>query len=183
MTSERNDPHEEKKEKKQNKLLIIIIILLLIALLFCGTFIGVFVFGGFGNNGGGGGVVVDPNLGDLENQEKPVQKPGVVVPGWTKLTIPSKSIEITDIPFYNPEENEGLYYLTFEIRLLDTDGKVSEVLATSGAVPPGKKLSSLTLSRALRAGTYDAMLHVQPYDIEDNSPVNNVDAKLTLIVV
>ena len=183
MTSERNDPSEDKKEKKQNKLLIIIIILLLIALLFCGAFIGVFVFGGVG--GGGGGVVIDPNLGDLENEtqkEKPAKKPNVSIPGWTKLTIPADTVTITDIPFYNPEKNEGLYYLTFEIRLLDAKGEVSEVLFTSGAVPPGKQLQSITLNRALPAGTYNTILHIQPYYIEDNTPTNNVDTKMTLIV-
>ena len=184
MTSERNDPSEDKKEKKQKRLIIILIILLLIALLFCGTFVGYIVYNEIGKDdpgAGGTGVTIDPNIGEIDKPTT-ISKPGVAVPGWESVTIPANTLTVTDVPFYNPEENEGLYYLTFKLCLIDDNGKESDVIFTTGYVPPGKKISSVTLNSALSPGTYNAVLHVQPYRIEDETTTNNVASRITLIV-
>ena len=183
MTSERNDPSEDKKEKKQKRLIIILIILLLIALLFCGTFVGYIVYNEIGKDDPGTvgtGVKLETNVSELYTPQE--QEPGVAIPGWGSVTLPANTVSVSNVPFYNPEENTGLYYLTFELCLLDKNGKESEVIFSTGYIPPGKKISSVTLNRELSSGTYDAVLHVQPYRIADETPTNNVASRITLIV-
>lgn len=184
MTSERNDPPEEKKEKKQKRLIIILIILLLIALLFCGVFAGYIIYNEFfkedpGMGGTGGSGVT---LKDTESIEQK-QLPNIAIPGWTELTIPANTVKLNDIPFYNPKENKGNYDLTFEVRLLDDRGRVSSVLFTTGLIPAGKEVATVTLSKGLSPGVYDAVLHVQPYYVEDGNPTNNMETALRLTVV
>ena len=96
--------------------------------------------------------------------------------------MPSGTTEITSVDFYNPDENAGLYYLTFELRLPTDDGGYIS-LYQSDAVPPGKHIQSITLSQPLSTGTYSAMIHVQPYRMSDETPTNNANMKTTLVVI
>ena len=127
----------------------------------------------------GGGLIIDPNAGDYvkPTQTQPTIIPSVAVPGWSSITIPANQ-QTVSVDFYNPEKNEGLYYLTFKLSLADT----GEVLYESNAVPPGKHIQSITLNRALPAGNYAAVVHVQPYRMSDETPTNNADVKITLVV-
>ena len=130
----------------------------------------------------GGGLVIDQNAGDyvapIVDSEV---EPNVAIPGWGRITMPSGTTEITSVDFYNPDENAGLYYLTFELRLPTDDGGYIS-LYQSDAVPPGKHIQSITLSQPLSTGTYSAMIHVQPYRMSDETPTNNADVKITLVV-
>ena len=132
----------------------------------------------------GGGLIIDSGAGDyVAPTQKPTKaEPNVAIPGWGRITIPSGTTQITSVDFYNPEGNSGLYYLTFELRLL-TDGGNYISLYQSNAIPPGKHIQSITLSQPLNAGTYDAVIHVQPYRMSDETPTNNADMKTTLVVV
>ena len=124
----------------------------------------------------GGGLVIDQNAGEyVEPTVTPVVQ-GVAIPGRTSLTIPANTQTVT-VDFYNPEANEGLYYLTYKLSLAN-----GEVLYESNAIPPGKHIQSITLSRPLSAGEYDAVIHVQPYRISDETPTNNANMKTKLIV-
>ncbi len=160
--------------------------ILAVLLILCGTWIiwgGVPFFSAFAPNDGGsssqgGGLVIDPNAGEYV---KPEQPPGVAIPGFGKMTIPENTKELKGINLYNPIENEGWYYLTFKLSLLDKEGAVSEVLYASQLVPPGQYIQDITISRGLKAGTYDAVMQVQPYRIADNSPTNNADLRMTII--
>ena len=127
----------------------------------------------------GGGLIIDSGAGDYVN---PTQTPtqaeqGVAIPGWGSITIPANQ-QTVSVDFFNPEKNEGLYYLTFKLILSDT----GEVLYESNAVPPGKHIQTITLSRALPVGSYAAVVHVQPYRMSDETPTNNADVKTTLVV-
>lgn len=136
------------------------------------------------NIGGGSGneLVVDPNAGDYVEPEKEGPSQGVAIPGWGTITIPVNKTEVT-VDFYNPETNKDLYYLTFELRLPDNSEQGYEVLYKSGLVEPNKHIQKITLSRGLEAGTYDAIIHVQPYKMDENkTPTNNADMKTTIIV-
>ena len=125
----------------------------------------------------GGGLIIDSGAGDYVAPTQTQTEPGVAIPGWGSITIPANQ-QTVSVDFSNPERNEGLYYLTFKLILSDT----GEVLYESNAVPPGKHIQSITLTRALPAGTYDAVIHVQPYRMSDETPTNNADMKTTLIV-
>ena len=125
----------------------------------------------------GGGLIIDPNAGEYVDPSQTPVEPGVEIPGTSSITIPANQ-QTVSVDFYNPEGNEGLYYLTFKLSLEDT----GEVLYESNAVPPGKHIQSITLNRALPAGSYSAVIHVQPYRMSDETPTNNADMKTTLIV-
>lgn len=124
---------------------------------------------------------LDPNAGEFVAPEPQEQSggEGIAIPGWGSITIPAGQTEVT-VDFPNPEANEGKYYLSFELRLQDT----GEVLYTSGLVKPGLHIQKITLARALEAGTYTAVIHVQPYKMDENlTPTNNADMETQLIVV
>ena len=125
----------------------------------------------------GGGLIIDSGAGDYVAPTQGVVAQGVAIPGWGSITIPANQ-QIVSVDFYNPEANEGLYYLTYKLSLADT----GEVLYESNAIPPGKHIQSITLSRALPTGTYNAVIHVQPYSISDEMPTNNANLKTKLIV-
>lgn len=120
---------------------------------------------------------IDPNAGALITPTPAPVEPGVAIPGWGSMTIPAGITEVAT-SMQNPEANEGWYYLTFELRLKDT----GEVIFTTGLIPPGQYCNKVTLSRALEAGEYAAVIHVQPYRISDMSPTNNADMETVLIV-
>lgn len=122
---------------------------------------------------------IDPNAGKrvTPTPAPATQEPGVAIPGWGSMTIPAGVTEV-GATLFNPDANEGWYYLTFELRLKDT----GEVIFTTGLIPPGQYCNQVTLSRALDAGEYAAVIHVQPYRISDLSPTNNADMETVLIV-
>ena len=182
------EPTESKKKSGKKKWIILLLLLLLLAA-------GVFVIAGgltlifpglapgSGSSPLGGGLVIDPNAGDYVAPEAPKPKPGVAIPGWGSMTIPANTQVLDMVDFHNPTANDGLYYLTFKFCLLNANGEISEVLWESQAVPPGKHIQKITMSRGLPAGTYDAVVHVQPYRMSDETPTNSADMKTKLIVV
>ena len=125
----------------------------------------------------------DPNAQEyVEPVKKQAENSGVSVPGWSSLEIPAETSEVA-VDFFNPEENEGKYSLTFELRLPDESEQGYEVLYTSGLVDAGLHIQKINLSRGLKAGVYDATIHVQPYRMDENkTATNNADLKTKLIV-
>ena len=192
MTDDTTKPNEQTTEpiveqKSSDKKLKILVAVMAVLLILCGTWI---IWGGVPffpaaapNDGGsssqGGGLMIDPNA--TENLTV-VQPPGVAIPGFGKMTIPAYTKELKGINLHNPTDNEGWYYLTFKLCLLDKNGQVSEVLYESQLLPPGLYIQDITLSRGLAKGTYEAVMQVQPYRIADKSPTNNADLRLTIIV-
>lgn len=167
----------------------IILIILACVLIFGGMLVGINWEKWFGDKppdtsgepaSTGGRLNVDPNAGDYVPQETQKTEPGtgVAIPGWGYITIPAGEKNVT-VDFPNPEANAGKYYLTFELRLKNT----GEVLYTSGLVPPGKHIQQITLSHALTEGTYKAVIHVQPYKMDEaQTPTNNADMETDLVV-
>ncbi len=126
---------------------------------------------------------LDLNAGEyVEPETDNTVSKGISIPGWNSLNIPENKKEVT-VDFYNPEENKGLYHLTFELRIPDESEQGYEVLYKSGLVEPGLHIQNITLSRELDAGTYDAVIHVQPYRMnEQKTATNNADMQTKLIV-
>lgn len=182
---------ENKEKKNSNVLLIIIIILLLLA-------IGVGVFLAMNMNKAAPAateapaatknplLTVDESAGDYVApvEEEKAEMPGVAIPGWGSITIPPEKEELNGmVDFYNPEANDGYYYLTFEIRIPAKNDDGYEAIYASQLVPPGKHIQSITLTRGLKEGVYDAVIHVQPYTMDDSlTPTNNADIRTKLIV-
>lgn len=130
--------------------------------------------------GGGVGLTVDPNQGGKRNET--VEKaPNVKIAGFGKLNIKPDTQKVA-VEFYNPKENEGLYYLTFELRLKDDSEQGYEVLYKSGLIVPGNYITEIELSRGLPEGEYRGSLYIQPYKMDDNlTPTNNLNSELTII--
>lgn len=133
-----------------------------------------------GNAAGGVDLTVDSNEEGNSKVENRNDDQGVAISGITALTFPVMEKEV-DVDFYNPEKNADMFYQTFELRLIKDSGY--ETLYTSGLVEPGKRIEHITLCRGLAAGVYQAVVHVQPYRMdEDRTPTNNADIKTELIV-
>ena len=106
----------------------------------------------------------------------------VTIAGIGVLTMSANQKEVT-VDFYNPQENKDMFYLTFELRVRDDSPQGYEVLYTSGFVEPGKHIYKIELSRELEKGVYDAVIHIQPYRIDQEmTRTNNADIVTRLIV-
>lgn len=120
---------------------------------------------------------LDPDAAE-DTPAPEAEEPGITIPGWGSVTIAADTADVT-VDLYNPEENEGLYYLTFQLILADS----GEVLYSSGLVPPGEHIRRITLSRPLAAGQYGAIIFVQPYTVEaEPKATNNANMETVLIV-
>lgn len=123
---------------------------------------------------------IDPGAGvRITATPRPAEGGGISIPGWGSITLPAGQTDVT-VDFPNPEANADKYYLSFALRLKES----GEVLYTSGLVPPGLTIQHITLSRPLEEGRYKAVVHVQPYKMDEaQTPTNNADMETELIVV
>ena len=122
---------------------------------------------------------IDPDAGDWKGDELPDktggEAVGIKIPGYPSITIPANQQEVTVAPL-NPEGNPC--YFTFVLLLKDT----GEVRYTSKLVPPGQVMASITLSRALSAGEYNAVIRISTASLEDGSAMNGANVETVLIV-
>lgn len=183
-----NNPNNETNEKKSRKRWIVIVLLIILLILLA------FLLGRCSCDKVPETPVqptinqdvptIDPNAGVYVAPEEEVpESSGIAIPGWGKMTIPAGQTENIVVDLYNPEENAEKYYLTFEIRLPADNELGYEVLYTSGLIEAGLHIQSITLNRALEAGEYEAIIHVQPYRYDTKVKTNNADLKTRLIVI
>ena len=131
----------------------------------------------------GVGLTIDPNATEAQPAEsESSMEQDVTIAGIGVVTMSANQKEVT-VDFYNPQENKDLFYLTFELRIRDDSPQGYEVLYTSGFVEPGKHIYEIELSRGLKKGVYDAVIHVQPYRMDQEmTRTNNADIVTRLIV-
>lgn len=168
---------------KRNRLftaaMVLLIAVLVLDVLLCFMLASYKPSGGGASTSGGGGVGFDPSATD-KRPDSATQSHNVAVAGFSKITIPPDTDTVA-IDLYNPEENFGLFYMTFELRLLADDGTY-EVLYKSGLVAAGKHIYQVTLAHGLEAGEYAGQLFVQPYRMSDMSATNTVLGNITIVV-
>ena len=99
----------------------------------------------------------------------------IAIPGYEKLSFAAgKTAQAVNLK--NPLENACTFVLTLT---LDEDGTT---LWTGKALSPGEAFTRITLSRALDAGEYPATLHYDCFSLNDNTPLNGAEVKLTIEV-
>lgn len=165
----------ENKDKKNKTILFILVIAVGFLL---GIAIGYFAAhnASVKTEGGIGFTVVPENNLNNTNTEK-----GVTVPGITSMSVKAGSDRLVT-GFYNPVENKDRYYLTFQL-WAEINGK-NELLYTSGLVEPGNSIYEIKLDKTLEKGTYNAVIHIQPYRMnKDLTPTNNADIKAVIKAV
>ncbi|MCD8397983.1 MAG: hypothetical protein LUD12_12530 [Lachnospiraceae bacterium] len=124
---------------------------------------------------------LDPDASDWDGSDltnvsgDETESVGIQIPGYPSITIPADE-ETVSVALLNPEGNPC--YFTFTLVLKDTD----EVLYTSGMVAPGQAITSITMSRALEAGEYDAVIQITTASLEDGSAMNGANVETVLIV-
>lgn len=122
---------------------------------------------------------IDPSAGDWKGSTLPDKSGGeavgIKIPGYPSIALPANQQEVT-VALLNPEGNPC--YFTFELILKDT----GEVLYTSKLVPPGQVISNITLSRALSAGEYNAVIRISTASLKDGSAMNGANVETLLIV-
>ncbi len=103
------------------------------------------------------------------------QAESIAIPGYPKIYAVAGETKM-DVVLGNPEGNPCFF--VYELVLEDGD----EVLYTSGQIPPGEAVPSITLSRALKAGEYPAVLKISTYHVETQAAMNGANVKTTLVV-
>lgn len=167
--------------KKSQLIIIIILILLLIG---GGIFVGLHWSDWFGDEeqpsvSDAADPDIDPNAADYtgaQPEDNGGASEGIKIPGYPSITLPADTKDVA-VAFLNPEDNPC--YFTFELVLTDTQ----ETLYTSKLVPPGKAITQITLSRALAAGEYNAVIKISTTSLEDGvSAMNGAEVETVLIV-
>ena len=98
----------------------------------------------------------------------------IAIPGYEKLSFAAGKTAQT-VNLKNPAENACTFVLT-----LTLEG--GETLWTGKALSPGEAFTRITLTRALPAGEYPATLHYDCFSLQDNTPLNGAEVKLTIEV-
>lgn len=75
---------------------------------------------------------------------------------------------------------EDFYYMTFGLYIDNAGDEEDELLYQSDLVEPGKYIQTITLSRSIPAGSYDAYVVCQPYKSDAATPTNNGIVKIKL---
>lgn len=128
---------------------------------------------------------IDPNAGSwngsVPSDESSTASKGIAIPGYPSITIPANTQDVT-VALLNPENNPC--YFTFELVLTNAedDDSDDETIYTSKLVPPGDAITSITLSRPLEAGEYDAVIKISTTSLETGGAMNGANVKTKLIV-
>lgn len=130
------------------------------------------------NNTSSGGMIFDPTAEPYDPSVDLAadQTSGIAIPGYSNIYFPADE-RIVQITLYNPKKNECLF--RFELFLDDE----SDPIATTELVEPGKAVQNVELARPLEIGEYALRIKVQPYAMEDYTPLNNALVYTNLYVL
>ena len=98
----------------------------------------------------------------------------IAIPGYEKLDFTAGKTAQT-VNLKNPPENACTFVLNLKL-------EGGETLWTGKALSPGEAFTRITLERALDAGEYPATLHYDCFSLQDNTPLNGAEVKLTIEV-
>ncbi len=120
---------------------------------------------------------LDPNATDYSDSNDFNQGgtagDNIEIPGYKTIPIAADSTEIT-VDFRNPAANNCY----FVIHLSLEDG--TEIYR-SELIPPGKGVQNITISQPLAAGEHAASIRYDTYTMDDQTPLNGAEIKVTLL--
>lgn len=117
---------------------------------------------------------IDPGIYDsLPDRDSENSSKSILINGFTDWSLPAGKTENLPIMLENPESNPC--YFTFSIVLSD-----GTVLYESKQVPPGNRISAVTINQPLSEGKYDAEVIIRTNDIETGTPMNSAKSKITI---
>lgn len=99
----------------------------------------------------------------------------IQIPGYKSISIAADTTDVA-VSFQNPVENSCY----FRISLILDDGTV---LYQSELIPPGKEVREVTLAQPMPAGEYAATVKYDTFTLDDQTPLNGANVKITLIVL
>ena len=162
-------------------ILLALIIALILGLLSCNNCITCQPLGNvtiFQTESSQGEVDIDPNANEWNGKQPKASEEkadSIKIPGYPSISLPANTKDVT-VALLNPDGNPC--YFRFEIVLKDT----GESLYKSKLVPPGKAITSISLSRPLAVGEYDAVIKVTTTSLKDNTPMNGANVETILKV-
>lgn len=117
---------------------------------------------------------IDPGIHEsLPNEDADIGSQSIQINGFTDWSLPAGKTENLPIVLENPEGNPC--YFTFSIDLSN-----GTVLYESGQVPPGNRISAVTINQPLSEGKYDATVVITTNDIETGASMNSAKAKIKI---
>lgn len=96
------------------------------------------------------------NTNSLNEPEETEEIQNIILPGFDYLDVNNPGRMLC-----NMNEN---FYLQFNIILKDTE----EVIYSSGLVEYNSYINNITLIKEIEEGEYEALVFIQPYDLEGN---------------
>lgn len=126
------------------------------------------------NSGKGLSLAADAEVWDKTLENSGNESAGIKIPGYGEITV-SQNAEKANITLVNPEGNPCYFEYT-----LKADGSV---LYRSDLIEPGKAVKEIPLTNVPQPGTYDLVLQIKTYSLDENlSPMNGAEVKTTLVV-
>lgn len=120
---------------------------------------------------------IDPGIhGTLPDNGMDNGNQSIKINGFTDWSLPAGETENLPILLENPKGNPC--YFTFSIILSD-----GAVLYESKQIPPGSRVSFITINKPLSEGNYAAELVIRTNDIRTGAPMNSAKSKIIIHAV
>ncbi len=110
------------------------------------------------------------------DDDKNNEIPQIQVAGFSSWHIPAGKTQSIPVSLKNPEGNPC--YFSFDIYLKDS----KDVLYSSKMVKPGDEIKRININKALSAGKYTAVVHINTNELETGSKMNDASFEVKLTV-
>lgn len=117
---------------------------------------------------------IDPGIHDtLPDEDTDSHGKSIIINAFTDWSLPAGKTENLPILLENPKGNPC--YFTFSIILSD-----GTLLYESKQIPPGNRISAITINQPLTEGKYAAELVIRTNDTKTGAPMNSAKSKITI---
>lgn len=125
------------------------------------------------------GPVLDPALEDyVSNLKRPddLDETRILIPGYSELKGKAGSKNVS-VALFNPADNPCYFQFTI------VEKTKNDELYASKLIPPGKGIKGIQLNKEMPVGTYDIVIHIKSYDLNDyKEEFNGAEVEAKLII-